>query len=45
MQQKQARQQGNQEGSDADADAETDYSSATDFAALARREIEALIRP
>ncbi|KAL3161812.1 hypothetical protein ABBQ38_008904 [Trebouxia sp. C0009 RCD-2024] len=44
VQQKPARQQGSQEGSDADTDTETDYSSATDFAASARREIQGLIR-
>lgn len=41
VQQKQARQQGSQDGSDSDT--ELDYTSASDFAALARREIESLV--
>lgn len=44
VQQKQARQQGNQESPGGDIGHETDFSSGTDFAAAARREIAGLIR-
>lgn len=43
VQQKQARQQGVQDSSDADTDTEHDHSSASDFAAFARQEIESLV--
>ncbi|KAL3161432.1 hypothetical protein ABBQ32_010317 [Trebouxia sp. C0010 RCD-2024] len=44
VQQKQATQEGSPEGSDAAIGTETDYSSASDFGASARQEIQGLIR-